>query len=44
MEDASSTQRQRRAAAIDVEWRCKLNDLLVGNTADQGESVLAQSP
>ena len=44
MEDASSARRPRRAAAIDADWRRKLNDLLVDDTVDQGESVTAQSP
>ena len=39
MEDASSTQRPRRAAAIDADWRHRLNDLLVDDTADQREMV-----
>ena len=43
VEDASSARRPRRAAAIDADWRCRLNDLLVDDTADQGESVMAQS-
>ena len=44
VEDASRAQRPRRAAAIDTDWCCRLNDLLVDDKADQRESVLAQSP
>ena len=36
--------RPRRAAAINADWRHRLNDQLVDDIADQVESVPVQSP